>query len=99
MLGKKLQHAFLGVFLGKGRSLDLVDKAAFGVRRLVPVVHGVEQFVGLMNHQHRALGHQAQIGLGNHYRQFDDAFFFGVKPGHFHIDPNQTLIVRRHIIL
>ena len=66
---------------------------------LVPVVHGIEYAVWLVNNQNRTLGNQGKIRFSNHHDQFQNMLFFRIKPGHFHIDPNQTLFVDRHIII
>ncbi|MNT68810.1 hypothetical protein D3C72_2070720 [compost metagenome] len=64
----------------------------------IPVVHGVEQDVGLVHDDDRAFGNHRQVGLRHHDGDFDDAFFFGVQPGHFHVEPDQAVFVRSHII-
>jgi hypothetical protein len=98
MLRQKRQQRILGLRLGNRGRLDLVDQAALAVRGLVPAVHGVEQAVGLVHHQHGALGHDGQVGFRHHHGDFDDAFFLGVQAGHFHVQPNQAVFVHSHII-
>src|SRR5690606_27214940 len=98
VLRQKIEQYLLGLRLGQRGSAHLVDKAALAVGGLVPVVHRLEQDFGLMHHQHGAFGHHAEIGLGDHYRNLDDALFGGIEPGHLHIEPDQAVFVRSHII-
>jgi hypothetical protein len=53
VLFQESQDLFFGIGFAGGGGFDLVDQAAFAVGALVPLVHLVEQFVGLVNHQHR----------------------------------------------
>lgn len=98
VLGQEFEQDLLGLGLAQRRCLDLLDQAALAMGGLVPVVHGVEQAVGLVHHQHRAFGHHGEIGLGHDHRHLDDALFLGIEPGHFHIEPDQAVFVRSHII-
>ena len=70
------------------RGLDTLGEPALAVRRFVPAIHRVKQVIGLMHHQHGAFRYDRQVGLGDDHCYFDDAFFFGVEAGHFHIQPN-----------
>ena len=45
---------------------------------LVPGVHGVEQAVGLVDHQHRSFNPHAQVRAGDDDGDFEQALFFGV---------------------
>lgn len=64
----------------------------------IPLVHGVEQFVALVYNQNRPLCDDSQIGFRYNNCSFDNALFFWIQPGHFKVNPNQTLIIYRHII-
>ncbi|MNI48972.1 hypothetical protein D3C73_1035640 [compost metagenome] len=98
MLRQKRQQRILCLRLGHGRRADLIDQAALAVGGFVPVIHGVKQAVGLVDNQNRAFGHHRQVGFGDHDGNLDDAFFLGIQPGHFHVEPDQAIFVHSHII-
>ncbi|KAG1303664.1 hypothetical protein G6F63_016665 [Rhizopus arrhizus] len=98
MLREKRQQRILCLRLGHRRCLDLVDQATLAVGGFVPVVHGVKQAVGLVDHQHGAFGHDRQIRLRHHDGHFDDAFLLRFQARHFHVEPNQAIFVHSHII-
>ena len=62
----------------------------------VPFVHAVEQFVALVDDINFGLRQDVQIGVGDNHGDFDNAFAFGVKPGHFHIEPAEVVCVLGH---
>jgi hypothetical protein len=82
--------------LAQRRCLDLVDQAGLAVRALVPVIHGVEHGVGLMQHQHRAFLDQIEILVGHHQGDFQHRVGIGIEAGHFHVDPDQMRRVLWH---
>ena len=60
---------------------------------LVPRVHAVEDFIGLMNHEDWPFGQHIQVGVGDDGRDFNDLVAIGVEAGHFHINPDQIELV------
>ncbi|MNV42062.1 hypothetical protein D3C71_1337210 [compost metagenome] len=98
MLRQKRQQRILCLRLGYRGRLHFVDQATLAMGGFVPVVHGVEQAVGLMHHQHGAFGHDREIRLRHHDGHLDDAFFLWFQARHFHVEPNQAIFVHSHII-
>lgn len=92
VLFQEIQDLLLGVGFARGRCLDLVDQAAFAVRALVPGVHLVQQFIALVDHQHRALDAGRQVRAGHDHGDLQQAFLFRVEAGHLAIDPDQVLV-------
>jgi hypothetical protein len=62
----------------------------------VPLVHAVQHRVGLMHHPGRRLGDDLQIVVGDHQREFDDAIRFRKQPRHFHVQPDERVLILCH---
>ena len=62
----------------------------------VPRIHRVEDGVWLMQHQHRAFGDGVEIAVGDDDGDFDDVISLRHEAGHFHIDPDEIVLVLRH---
>ena len=52
-----------------------------------------------MHHQHRAFGEGVEIAVGNDDGDFDDAVGFRHQTGHFHVDPDEVVLVLGHVVL
>src|SRR5882672_12659409 len=66
---------------------------------LVPFVHGVEHFVGLVHDQYRCLGDHVQSRIGNDDRNLDDTVGVGIEAGHLHVQPDEIILVLRDAAL
>jgi hypothetical protein len=86
---QELDHAGLGLGFGEARFADLVDEPRFSVRGLVPRVHGVEDFVRLVDYVHGSLGDRVQFRVGDDHRDFEDAVALGNEARHLHVYPDQ----------
>ena len=93
MLLQKRQHLLLGLLLGKYRGTHLVDQTRLAMGGLVPVVHAGQHLVGLMHHQHRRLGHDLELGIGDDNGHLDDAVVIRQQTGHFHVDPSKIVLI------
>ena len=51
----------------------------------------VEHLVGLVHHQHRALGDHVELRIGDQHRDLDDAVGVGHEAGHLHVDPDEVV--------
>jgi hypothetical protein len=63
---------------------------------LVPVVHRVENRVGLVDDDLVALAQLVQLRIGDQQRNLDDPVGVRRQPGHLHVDPDQVALVLRH---
>ena len=63
------------------------------MRAFVPGVHAVEHTVELMDHQHRRLGHDLELGIGDDNGHLDDAVVIRQQTGHFHVDPSKIVLI------
>ena len=70
-----------------------LGEAGFAVLVGVPLVHGVEDAVGLMDGVGGAFGEDVEVGVGDQGGDFDDHVFIRVKAGHLQIDPDQVVFV------
>jgi hypothetical protein len=98
MLAQELHRLRLGLGLGQARGAHLVDEARLLVRALVPRIHCVQHLVGLVDDQHRALGEQIQVRIGDEHGHLDDAIAVGSEPGHFHVDPDEVVRIGGHAL-
>jgi len=67
----------------------------------VPLVHRFQRFQRMMDGEFRALGQHVELGIGDHGGDLDDRIVVGVQPGHFQVDPDQSLVGRagvRHCV-
>ncbi len=62
--------------------------------RLVPIVHAVQHCILLVHHQGRRFGDGVQLGIRHHQRDFDDSVGVREQTGHFHVNPDEIIIVR-----
>jgi hypothetical protein len=66
--------------------------------RRVPVVHRVEDRVGLVDGEHRRLGDRRELGVGHDDRDLDDPVAVGIEPRHLHVEPGEVVRVLRHVL-
>jgi len=86
-----------GLF-GTGMALfDPLSQAALPVGLCAPIIHLGQFGITLMDGDYRAFGQQIKFTIGDDSGDFEDVVLLGVKAGHFQIQPNQPLRVRRHI--
>jgi hypothetical protein len=70
-----------------------------------PLVHTIQQAIGLMNSEYRTLGNRIQLGVGDNRGNLNNDISFRLKPSHFQIDPDKILFSthgaspRRHKLL
>ena len=62
----------------------------------VPLVHRIKHRIGLMHHPSRRLGDHIQIGVGDNQRQLYDAIIVGTEAGHFHVQPDERVLILCH---
>ena len=98
VLAQEGDRLLLRLGLGEARGAHLVDQARLLVRALVPGVHRLEHLVGLVQHQQRALGDDAQLGVGHQHGDLDDAVGVGRQPGHLHVDPDEVVRIAGHAL-
>lgn len=65
----------------------------------VPLVHGGEHGVAVVDGDHRTFGQGVEVAVGDNGRHLDDDVGVRVQTGHFQIDPNQVLWVLHGLIL
>ena len=66
---------------------------------LIPRIHARHYRVTLVNHQHRAFGDGVEVRIGDDDRDFDNAVGLGNEPGHFHIYPDEIILILCHMRL
>jgi hypothetical protein len=64
------------------------------VVRAVPVVHCVEEGVGLVDRDHRAFCDDAQIGVGDDAGDLQDGARLRIQPRHLEVDPDEVRVAR-----
>jgi hypothetical protein len=65
---------------------------------LVPVIHAIQHAVRLVNHQYRRLAQDVELAVSGNHRHFDDAVGFRVQPGHFHVEPDEVVLILCHTV-
>src|SRR3979490_980603 len=55
----------------------------------VPIVHGVEHGLTLVNGDHRTVGKHIEVFVGYDRRDLDDEIGLRLEAGHFQIDPDE----------
>lgn len=55
----------------------------------IPIIHGVERGVALVQREDRSIGKHIEVFVGYDRRDLDDEVGLGLEPGHFQIDPNE----------
>ncbi len=63
---------------------------------LVPVIHAIEYGIGLVHHPGRAFSQRIELGIGDDHRNFDDAVGVGAESGHFHVEPDECVLILSH---
>jgi len=58
--------------------------------------HPVEHAVGLMHRDHRRFGNGVELRVGDHDRDLDDAIGIGLQAGHFHVQPDEVILILCH---
>jgi len=48
----------------------------------------------MMDGELRPFGQHVELGIGNHSGDFDDRIVVGVQPGHFQVDPDESISAR-----
>jgi hypothetical protein len=56
----------------------------------IPVVHGVQHLVRLVDGEHRAFRQRVQVAVGDDGGDLDDVIRVGLQARHFQIDPDQA---------
>src|SRR5690606_4131092 len=59
----------------------------------IPLIHAVEQRIGLLDGQRRPFGEHVQLGVGDDGGNFDDHVLVRIQTGHFQVDPDQVIWV------
>ena len=95
-LRDKVQQFLLHFSFGQPRFAHALRQPRAAVGGGIPCVHAVEQFVALVDDINFGLRQEVQIGVGDNHGNFNNAFAFGVKPGHFHIEPAEVACVLSH---
>ncbi len=90
MGGDEGQGLLFGLGEGLFRGLHLGNKTRILMVFLVPIVHGIQDGIGLVDHQGGALGHQVEVLIGNEGGDLQDHAGLGVQTGHFHVHPDQV---------
>ncbi len=91
------EHLLLGLRLGQRRGLHPVDETRLAVGVLVPVVHAVEQGMGLLHYQHGGHRELVERGIRDDHGHFDDAVFSRIQTGHLHVQPDEVVLILRHV--
>ena len=76
-----------------------LGQAGVAVGARIPLIHGGEDGVAVVNGDHRTFGQGVEVAVGDNRRHLDDDVGVGVQTGHFQIDPNQVLWVLHGLIL
>src|SRR5262245_18925805 len=63
---------------------------------LVPLIHACEDFLRLMDCEHRPVGKDDKLLIGYDGRYFDDGIAIGFQTRHFEIDPDQVVTARHY---
>ncbi len=90
--GFRFSHADTAVAYALG-------EAGVAVGAGVPLIHGGEDGIAVMDGDHRTFGQGVEVAVGDNGRHLDDDVGVGVQTGHFQIDPNQVLWVLHGLIL
>ena len=62
----------------------------------VPLIHAIKDRIRLMDHPRRALGNGIQLRVGDDKGDFDDAIGIGAEARHFHIEPDESILILCH---
>ena len=62
----------------------------------IPLIHGGEHGIGLMNGEHRTFRQYIQLAVGNDGGDLDNTVGLGIETGHFQVYPDQVVRVLRH---
>ena len=62
----------------------------------VPFVHAADELLRDGNGEVGARSQHVQVGVGDHRCDFNDGLPVYVKPGHFEVDPNHTVVAFVH---
>jgi hypothetical protein len=62
----------------------------------IPLVHAAQHRIGLMHDPGRRLGDNVEVRVGNHHRQLDDAIAVRIEAGHFHVQPDERVLILCH---
>jgi hypothetical protein len=65
----------------------------------VPIVHGREHRLGLVDGNDRSLRQDLQVSVGDEGGDLDDAILGGLQAGHFQVQPDQMVVVGFHAVL
>ena len=76
-----------------------LGQAGVAVGAGVPLVHGGEYGVAVVDGDHRPFGQGVEVAVGDNGGHLDDDVGVRVQTGHFQIDPNQVLWVLHGLIL
>src|SRR5690554_5706862 len=70
---------------------DPFHQAGLVVLTGIPLIHAIEQLVGLFDRQHRTLGQYVELGVGDHCGDLDDDVLVRIQPGHLQVNPDQIV--------
>ena len=62
----------------------------------IPLVHGVENGIGLVDGEHRTFRQNSQPGVGDDRGNLDYTVGLGIEAGHFQVYPDQVVRILRH---
>ena len=58
---------------------------------LIPLIHGIQNVIGLMDRLDRALGDYPQLFIGNNSSNLNNQVGVRIKTCHFKVDPDQII--------
>jgi hypothetical protein len=92
---QELDRPCLGICQRDVAGHDPIPQARRAMRAPVPVVHGFQALEWMVNGQLGTFGKDVQVLVGDQGGDFDDRIAVRIQPGHFKIDPDEAIIVRR----
>src|SRR5690606_29747008 len=92
----EVQRLAFGLGLVDGGRPHPVHKTAFAMGPRVPLVHGRQKVVRLVDRDYRPLFEDVELHVGDQGGDLDDAITIRVESGHFEVDPDQAIGVGRH---
>lgn len=62
----------------------------------IPLIHAIENVIGLMDYDARAFGQNVQFTIGNDSGDFDDRILIRIESGHLQVHPYEILFRSSH---
>jgi len=88
---KKRERRRFRVGRGQPAVADTLQQSRAAVRRAIPLVHGAEHGIALVNRQHRTLRNHIQRGIRDDRCDLDDVIGLRIQAGHLEIDPDEVV--------